>query len=108
MGFTADEMRHHFAIEPLDKPGSSHRQPYLYTCVRCGWIFRLNDSRGSIVALDGLGRHLREPENMKRALTFYEGPCPAFRNIESSSPEAQQTFLSAFSKVLQALRIPAR
>jgi hypothetical protein len=108
MGFTADEVRHHFAIEPLDKPGSSRKQPYLYTCVRCGWIFRLNDSRGSIIALDGLGRYLREPENTKRALTFHQGPCPAFRNIERSSPEAENPFLSVFSRVLHALRISAR
>lgn len=76
--FTAEETRHHFAIEALDKSGPFRPQPYLYTCVRCKWIFRINDSRGSVVALDGLGRRLAEPENAKRILTFHQGPCPAF------------------------------
>ena len=39
MAFTDEEMRHHFAIEALDKPRSFRPQPYLYTCIRCGWIF---------------------------------------------------------------------
>ena len=76
--FTAEETRHHFAIEALDKAGPFRPQPYLYTCVRCRWIFRVNDSRGSVIALDGLGRRLPEPENAKRAVTFHRGPCPAF------------------------------
>jgi hypothetical protein len=90
MAFTAEETRHHFAIEALEKPGSFRPQPYLYTCVRCRWIFRLNDSRGSIVALDGLGRHLPEPENAKRIVTFHRGPCPAFPVIEYLIPEVER------------------
>src|SRR5260370_35702034 len=58
MAFTAEETRHHFAIEALEKPGALRPQPYLYTCVRCRWIYRLNDSRGSISALAGLGGRL--------------------------------------------------
>ena len=108
MAFTAEEMRHHFAIEALGKPGAFRPQPYLYTCVRCRWIFRINDSRGSIIALDGLGRRLPEPENTKRALTFHKGPCSAFRNIEFLAPEPQSTIatlLSFFSRVVHALWI---
>ena len=90
MAFTAEETRHHFAIEALEKPGSFRPQPYLYTCVRCQWIFRLNDSRGSIIALDGLGRHLAEPENAKRIVTFHRGPCPAFPVIEYLIPEVER------------------
>jgi len=90
MAFTAEEMRHHFAIESLEKPGAFRPQPYLYTCVRCKWIFRINDSRGSIKALDGLGRHLPEPENAKRIVTFHRGPCPAFRVFEDFAPEIQR------------------
>ncbi len=82
LAFTAEETRHHYAIEALEKPGSFRPQPYLYTCVRCRWIFRVNDSRGSIVALDGLGRRLPEPENAKRIVTFHRGPCPAFPVFE--------------------------
>jgi hypothetical protein len=90
MAFTAEETRHHFAIEALEKPGSFRPQPYLYTCVRCRWIFRLNDSRGSIVALDGLGRRLPEPENAKRIVTFHRGPCPAFPVLEYLVPEVER------------------
>lgn len=106
--FTPEEMRHHFAIETLDRPGPLRPQPYLYTCVRCRWIFRINDSRGSIIALDGLGRRLPEPENSKRALTFHKGPCTAFHTIEFLAPETQSTIatlFSFFSRVVHALRI---
>src|ERR1700731_232965 len=90
MAFTAEETRHHFAIEALENPGSFRPQPYLYTCVRCRWIFRLNDTRGSIIALDGLGRRLPEPENAKRIVTFHRGPCPAFPVIEYLIPEVER------------------
>jgi hypothetical protein len=90
MAFTAEETRHHFAIEALEKPGPFRPQPYLYTCVRCRWIFRLNDSRGSIIALDGLGRRLPEPENAKRIVTFHRGPCPAFPVLEYLVPEVER------------------
>jgi hypothetical protein len=90
MAFTAEETRHHFAIEALEKPGSFRTQPYLYTCVRCRWIYRLNDSRGSIIALDGLGRRLAEPENAKRIVTFHRGPCPAFPVLEFLVPEVER------------------
>ena len=87
MAFSAEEMRHRFAIETLGSAGALRSQPYLYTCVRCKWIFRVNDSRGSIVALDGLGRPLAEPENSKRIVTFHHGPCPAFRVVEYLAAE---------------------
>jgi hypothetical protein len=95
MAFTAEEMHHHFAIEALGKPGRFRSQPYLYTCVRCKWRFRINDPRGSIIALDGLGRQLPEPENTKRALTFHLGPCSAFPNVEYMVPEPQHSFTLA-------------
>jgi len=111
MAFTAEEMHHHFAIEALGKPGSFRSQPYIYTCVRCKWIFRVNDPRGSIIALDGLGRHLPEPENTKRALTFQHGPCSSFPNFEYSAPEPQHstklvTLVNFLSRVVSALGIP--
>jgi hypothetical protein len=113
MAFAAEEMHHHFAIEALGKPGSFRSQPYIYTCVRCKWIFRVNDPRGSIIALDGLGRHLPEPENTKRALTFQLGPCSAFPNFEYSAPEPQHstklvTMVNFLSRVVRALGIPIR
>jgi hypothetical protein len=110
IAFTGEEMRHRFAIETLDRPDTFRPQPYLYTCVRCKWIFRINDSRGSIIALDGLGRHLAEPENSKRIVTFHHGPCPAFRVIEYLAPESADDLLRAsrlpgyLSKFVDALR----
>lgn len=106
MAFTAQETRHHFAIEALEKPGSFRPQPYLYTCVRCRWIFRINDSRGSIVALDGLGRRLPEPENSKRIVTFHRGPCPAFPVLEYLVPEVdRESRLPKFmSRIVDMLR----
>jgi hypothetical protein len=106
MAFNAEETRHHFAIEALEKPGSFRPQPYLYTCVRCRWIFRLNDSRGSIIALDGLGRRLAEPENSKRIVTFHRGPCPAFPVLEYLATEAErESRLPGFiSKIVDMLR----
>jgi hypothetical protein len=108
MAFTAEETRHHFAIEALEKPRSFHPQPYLYTCVRCRWIFRLNDSRGSIIALDGLGRRLAEPENAKRIVTFHRGPCPAFPVLEYWVPEVEREsrlprFISKIADMLRGL-----
>ncbi len=108
MAFIAKEMRHHFAIETLDRPEPLRPQPYLYTCVRCKWIFRVNDSRGSIIALDGLGRRLPEPENSKRIVTFRRGQCPGFSVIEYLAPEVRRErrlrgYLSRFVNALRSL-----
>jgi hypothetical protein len=106
LAFTAEETRHHYAIEALEKLGAFRPQPYLYTCVRCRWIFRLNDSRGSIIALDGLGRHLPEPENAKRIVTFHRGPCPAFPVLEYLVPEVdrESRLPKLISKIADMLR----
>jgi hypothetical protein len=104
MAFTVEETRHHYAIEALGKSGSFRPQPYLYTCVRCQWIFRLNDSRGSIIALDGLGRRLAEPENAKRIVTFHRGPCPAFPVLEYVVPEHESRLPKLISKLVDMLR----
>ncbi len=105
VAFTAEETRHHFAIEALEKPGSFRPQPYLYTCVRCRWIFRINDSRGSIIALDGLGRRLPEPENSKRIVTFHRGPCPAFPVFDYLVPEieGESRLLKYVSRIVNVL-----
>jgi hypothetical protein len=104
--FTAEETRHHFAIEALDKSGPFRPQPYLYTCVRCKWIFRINDSRGSVIALDGLGRRLAEPENAKRIVTFHRGPCPAFPVFEYSVADGpcERSISDYLSRFMVALR----
>ena len=104
--FSAEETRHHFAIEALDKSGPFRPQPYLYTCVRCKWIFRINDSRGSVIALDGLGRRLPEPENAKRVVTFHRGPCPSFPVVEYVVPyvEHENSLRQYVSRIVEVLR----
>jgi len=82
-GFAARETWHSFAIEALPKPAALKSCPYLYTCVRCRWSFRVNDRIGSIVTLDDAGRPLLEPESSRRAATFASGPCPAFGPVDS-------------------------
>ena len=112
--FTAEETRHHFAIEALEKPGPFRPQPYLYTCVRCRWIFRVNDSRGSDHCLDGLGRRLPEPENAKaRSRPFTEDRVPAFPVLEYLVPEPHQNItlvalVGFLSRVARAFGIPIR
>lgn len=111
--FASDERRHHFAIEALDKSGPFRPQPYLYTCVRCGWMFRINETRGSVIALDGLGRRLLEPENAKRVVTFHRGPCPASQVVDQSDIETEtestlRGYLSTFVDALRSLVQPGR
>jgi hypothetical protein len=111
--FTSNEMRHHFAIEALDKSGPFRPQPFLYTCVRCNWMFRVNDTRGSVIALDGLGRQFREPENAKRVVTFHRGPCSASpvheHSVFGTSRESTlRSYLSAFVDALRSLMQPGK
>ena len=89
--FSAAEMRHFFAIRALDEPGYFKRRPYLYYCIRCKWMFRVNDFRNSIIALDKQGEKLPKAEANRRAATFAAGPCPAFGNFsaQSSGPKTQ-------------------
>ena len=74
--FSAKEMRHLFHIETLPKSGIFRRQPYLYHCIRCKWRFRVNDTKGSIVALAPDGSTLEGAEAEERIRTFAHGPCP--------------------------------
>ena len=76
--FSARETRHNFIVEILPKPAWNKPRPYLYSCARCKWAFRVNDSAGSIIPLDGKGEPLPEPLRAHRAATFADGPCGAF------------------------------
>ncbi len=89
--FAPREARHSFAIEAVPRSGSLKSRPYLYTCVRCKWCFRVNDRPGSIVTLDYVGRPLPEPESSLRAATFAAGPCPAFGPRISEPPAELQS-----------------
>jgi len=76
--FSPEQVRHNFMIESLPKPTWYGSRPYRYTCVRCKWAFRVNDSPGSIVALDQNGEALPEPAHSRRINTFMRGPCGVF------------------------------
>lgn len=76
--FSPDQVRHNFIIESLSKPSWYMSRPYLYTCARCKWAFRVNDSPGSIVPLDQNGETLPEPARSRRIDTFMRGPCGVF------------------------------
>ena len=76
--FSLSEARHNFIIERLSKPSWYRSRPYLYTCARCKWAFRVNDSPGSIIPLDQNGATLLEPARSRRIDTFMHGPCGAF------------------------------
>ncbi|HKM98992.1 MAG TPA: hypothetical protein VJX23_00645 [Candidatus Binataceae bacterium] len=107
--FAAHETRHNFVVESLPKPGPFKSRPYLYTCMRCKWVFRVNDSPGSIITLDEKGQPLPEPERHRRAATFAEGPCPAFdhlnaRRITQIQPQGWLTRLfDRFARQLEGL-----
>ena len=75
------EMRHNFAIKALEKPGLFKPRPYLYYCIRCKWTFRVNDRRGSVIAVDKAEQPVPAAENAKRIATFAEGPCPTLSQI---------------------------
>jgi len=76
--FLPDQARHNFIVESLSKPSWYRSQPYLYTCARCKWAFRVNDFPGSIVPLDQNGEALPEPARSQRIGTFMRGPCGVF------------------------------
>jgi hypothetical protein len=87
--FSASEMRHSFAIQPLQKPGAFKPRPYLYYCVRCKWLFRVNDSRDSIVPLDQTGAAVTGDEAARRVASFHAGPCPVFKDLTVDGHVAQ-------------------
>ena len=79
--FTPQECRHNFAIAVLPRMARFRGEGYLYTCLRCKWIFRVNGSAGSIIPVDAEGEVLPEPISSERIRTFTYGPCPSFSRI---------------------------
>lgn len=84
-------LKHNFHIENLGKPDGwfkAHR--YRYTCVRCGWIFLVENWRAKICALDGQLNPLSEAEGIRRLATFAEGPCePAHDRCRRRPPNTR-------------------
>jgi hypothetical protein len=79
--FTPAEMRHNFAIWPLNKGALGRQRAHLYYCVRCKQAFGVNDLNGSVTALDPHGDVLQRSEAVERLRTFSCGPCPAFSGL---------------------------
>ena len=103
--FSPREARHNFVVEILPKPAWNKSRPYLYTCARCKWAYRVNDSAGSIIPLDGKGEPLPEPLRSRRAAAFAEGPCGAFPAYALERPTRaasggwlRRTFIAMFSR----------
>jgi hypothetical protein len=68
---------HDFAIEDLGQAGWLAPRRYRYFCMKCRWLFLIENRLGDATAVDGSGRPLREPEQSTRVATFALGPCPA-------------------------------
>jgi hypothetical protein len=79
--FTPQECHHDFAIALLPRRSRFKGRAYLYTCLRCKWIFRVNDSSGWIIPIDSEGEELPEQISLERIRTFADGPCPSFSRI---------------------------
>ena len=79
--FTPEECRHNFVIALLPRMARFKGLAYLYTCLRCKWIFRINDSAGWIIPVDSQGEELPEQISLERISTFADGPCPSFSRI---------------------------
>ena len=97
---TPENLRHNYAIKALEKPGLFKPRPYVYICVRCRYSFIVNESPGSILAIDRSGLPLPDPENSRRIETFAEGPCPAFRIMGRAHPTM---VMAQPSRVVRAL-----
>lgn len=69
--------RHEFVIEDLGQAGWLKPHRYRYFCIRCRWLFLIENRLGDATAVDGSGRPLREPEQSTRVVTFAMGPCAA-------------------------------
>ena len=102
----AGKLRHSFAIKLLTKSGLFHPQPYLYVCVRCRFTFVVNQSRGSVVAVNRDGKPLSEPENSTRIATFAEGPCPALEPLYREFSSGSRRRVSLARSIAQLLNPP--
>lgn len=72
-----DSARHAFAIEHLGQPAGwfqPHR--YRYFCVRCGWMFRVENRRGDAIAVGLDGAPLAEPKIAGASRPFKMAPAP--------------------------------
>ena len=114
--------RHEFAIEHLGQAGWLKPHRYRYYCIRCRWLFLVENRRGDALAVDELDRPLSQAENTARVATFAIGPCPAalpeldlagerrglYRRFTHSAPDSPQegarSGLTSLQKLFAALK----
>jgi hypothetical protein len=108
--FSPAEMRHNFAIGPLEEGVHSERQ-HLYYCTRCKWAFRV-DNRWTVVTvtpLDANGSPIQTSEAAERLATFALGPCPVFKRLTGGPRLTQEvTPFETFRGRLAALILAGR
>ena len=78
---SAEDMKHRFALQPVNESAFGSPREFICHCVRCKWTFQVSPDRGSIVAFNNVGEPLDGPEATKRVATFANGPCPAFADF---------------------------
>jgi hypothetical protein len=106
--FSTAEMRHNFAIWPLDK-AAPRQHLLLYYCVRCKWAFRVDGRRGSVTPVDQNGQPIEGAEAAARLATFCLGPCSVFRRL-AGGPRGNQkvaptvTFSARVGALILAIR----
>ena len=88
--FSDKETRHNFAIWPLEKDAVLGRRLHLYYCVRCKWVFRVEDRRALVTPLDANGAPIQGVEAEGRLATFGLGPCPAYNGFLRNSRRTQK------------------
>ena len=82
-------LKHNFAIWLMGRrPGWFKPQRYMYRCLRCKWAFVVNDEgRGSLrVAID-TGGVLPHEEELRRLVSFTDGPCPGYQTRKDTADE---------------------
>jgi hypothetical protein len=93
-------MKHDYFIEDLGQAAGwfkPHR--HRYSCLRCGWMFVVEGSRGAVIALDESGVPLPQPLNAARVQTFVDGPC-----MPSQYPATERRQPACKKSVLRNLR----
>jgi hypothetical protein len=84
--FTLAEMRHNFAIWPVNNHVDHRLKLHLYYCVRCKQAFSVDDWSGCATPVDSQGTPLKGSEAIKRLDTFSCGPCPALSRLTGPRP----------------------
>jgi hypothetical protein len=81
---SAAPLMHDFSIWRLDTGTPARHTIQLCLCLRCGWMFKVDDRDGSITPLDEEGQVLAGAVADERITTFSSGPCPACSRLTTA------------------------